>query len=352
MVQSCPATGGMRYGPGSSRVRHNDRGGSSSNTKWSREPEGSGQSLRDQPEDRAQVAKSFVGDRSSDRPEKAAVHSSVGRGRGSRRRISPAYIAAARRLSVCPAGDHPASHALLAASLPATPRDQPVAGRRRRQARQEKVQGLSDRLLPHRYRRSADGGRKALPVRGDRPPLKVRLCSAGRRRHGSFRLHFSQRAHPSRSIHNPHGPDRQRRAVLRPAVAQKRTNGALANAYVRQDLSRAGNRTSADQAEPSLDERPGRANEPNDQGGDRQTLSLREPRPVAPPPRRLPRRLQFRSTAQNPQGPHALRVHLQTMDNRAQTIQPQPAPANAGTKQLPRSAPFPSVRLALVCPQM
>src|SRR5277367_4418899 len=37
-------------------------------------------------------------------------------------------------------GDHPASHALLAASLPATPRDQPVAGRRRRQARQEKVQ--------------------------------------------------------------------------------------------------------------------------------------------------------------------------------------------------------------------
>ena len=95
---------------------------------------------------------------------------------------------------------------------------------------QEKVQGLSDRLLPHRYRRSADRGRKALPVRGDRPHLKVRLCSAGRRRHGSFRLHFSQRAHPSRSIQNPHGPDRQRRAVLRPAVAQKRANGAPAHA--------------------------------------------------------------------------------------------------------------------------
>ncbi len=44
--------------------------------------------------------------------------------------IPPAYIAAARRLSVCPAGDHPASHALLAASLPATPRDQPVAGKK------------------------------------------------------------------------------------------------------------------------------------------------------------------------------------------------------------------------------
>src|SRR5260370_29021994 len=29
--------------------------------------------------------------------------------------IPPAYIAAARRLSVCPAGDHPASHPLLAA---------------------------------------------------------------------------------------------------------------------------------------------------------------------------------------------------------------------------------------------
>ena len=86
----------------------------------------------------AKWKKSFVGDRSADRPERAAVDGSVGRGRGSRRRIPPAYPAAARRLSVCPAGDHPASDALLAASLPATPRDQPVAGRRRRQARQEK----------------------------------------------------------------------------------------------------------------------------------------------------------------------------------------------------------------------
>ena len=33
MVQSCPATGGMRYGPRSSRVRHDDRGGPSSDTK-------------------------------------------------------------------------------------------------------------------------------------------------------------------------------------------------------------------------------------------------------------------------------------------------------------------------------
>ncbi len=44
--------------------------------------------------------------------------------------------------------------------------------------------------------------------------------------------------------------------------------------------------------------------------------------------------LQLRQTAQDPQRPHALRVHLQGLDKRARTIHPQPAPANAGTKQL------------------
>jgi hypothetical protein len=80
--------------------------------------------------------------------------------------------------------------------------------------------------------------------------------------------------------------------------------------------------------------RPSRANEPNNQAGHCQTVPLREPRPVAPPPRRLPRRLQFRTPAQNPQGPHALRVHLQGVDNRAQTIQARASPSNAGPKQL------------------
>ena len=49
------------------------------------------------------------------------------------------------------------------------------------------------------------------------------------------------------------------------------------------------------QDQSSLDQRPGRTNEPHDQGRNRQTLSLRRSRPVAPPSRRLRRRLQFRT---------------------------------------------------------
>jgi plasmid stabilization system protein ParE len=43
----------------------------------SQEPEGAGQALRDQPEDRSQVAQSPFGRRSSDRPERTVVHSSA-----------------------------------------------------------------------------------------------------------------------------------------------------------------------------------------------------------------------------------------------------------------------------------
>ena len=47
-----------------------------------------------------------------------------------------------------------------------------------------------------------------------------------------------------------------------------------------------------------------------------------------------PYREQLRPKAQDPQRPYALRVRLQTMDNRTRTIQTEPAPANAGTKHL------------------
>ena len=55
------------------------------------------------------------------------------------------------------------------------PRHQPAAGDRRRQGRQEAVQALPDRLLPHRHRRGADRGRQAPSLRGHRPDLQVRL---------------------------------------------------------------------------------------------------------------------------------------------------------------------------------
>src|SRR6202050_3756597 len=69
----------------------------------------------------------------------------------------------------------------------------------------------------------------------------------------------------------------------------------------------------------------------------RRTLLLRDPRPVASPPAKLRRRLQLRQAAQNPQGPHPIRVYRQSLDFRASQIQNQPAPANAGTKHLVRN---------------
>src|SRR3954449_5163258 len=70
------------------------------------------------------------------------------------------------------------------------------------------------------------------------------------------------------------------------------------------------------------------------QGRNRQTLSLRRSRPVAPPSRRLRRRLQFRTPSEDPQRPHAIRVRLKMLDFRARPIQTQPTPSNAGTEQL------------------
>src|SRR3954462_6225284 len=50
---------GMRYGPGSSRKRHHDRGGPSRDTATSREREGSGQALRREPDDAPEVAQAI-----------------------------------------------------------------------------------------------------------------------------------------------------------------------------------------------------------------------------------------------------------------------------------------------------
>ena len=50
-----------------------------------------------------------------------------------------------------------------------------VCRRSRATRRQEEVQVLSDRLLPHRHRRGADRRRQALPLRRHRPHDQVRI---------------------------------------------------------------------------------------------------------------------------------------------------------------------------------
>src|SRR4029077_13623197 len=113
-----------------------------------------------------------------------------------------------------------------------------------------------------------------------------------------------------------------------------RPDGKIRDTYVRSALPREWHRTSADQDQASLDQWSGRAHEPHDQGSDRPTLPLRPTRSAQSPPRRLHQCLQLRAAAEDPQGSHALRIHLQIPDSPARTIQTQPAPENAGTKHL------------------
>ena len=70
------------------------------------------------------------------------------------------------------------------------------------------------------------------------------------------------------------------------------------------------------------------------QGGDCPALSLRQPRPAPPTPRSVPRRLQLHQAAQNLEGAHALRIHLQSLDKRTRSIQTQTYPAHLGTAHL------------------
>lgn len=93
-------------------------------------------------------------------------------------------------------------------------------------------------------------------------------------------------------------------------------------------------RASADQAQAPLDKWPGRADEPDDQGGNRQTLSLRQPRSAPQPHWRFRLGIQFRPTAQDPSRPHTTCIHLRRLDKRARKIQARSNQANAGTKHL------------------
>jgi hypothetical protein len=61
------------------------------------------------------------------------------------------------------------------ASLPAAPRDLPVAAGRRRSLRQAQIQALSDRLFSYRHRRSSYRAGQTLPACRRRSDVKVRL---------------------------------------------------------------------------------------------------------------------------------------------------------------------------------
>jgi hypothetical protein len=102
-----------------------------------------------------------------------------------------------------------------------------------------------------------------------------------------------------------------------PAAIRRWSDGALRDAHVRHALPRERDRAPAYQSEAPLDEWAGREDEPHDQGSHGPAIPLRQPSAARSPSRRLRQRLQLRTKAQDPEGPHTIRVHLQNLDKRA-----------------------------------
>lgn len=86
--------------------------------------------------------------------------------------------------------------------------------------------------------------------------------------------------------------DARRQGIWRPGhQGRDREKGDLPRSRLRTDLRPQRHRASLDQAQPPLDERPGRENEPHAQGSHRAPILLRQPRSTTGPPENLPRRL-------------------------------------------------------------
>ncbi len=143
-------------------------------------------------------------------------------------------------------------------------------------------------------------------------------------------------------------PEVLRHPVHIPSTLRGRPDGKIYDAHVRHALHRKRNRTSTHQNQTSLDQWSGRTHEPDNQGRDRQTLSLREPRPTRKAPHRLHQRLQLRPPPQDAERPHAFRIYLQNLDRRPKKIQAKSAPEILGTKHLERRARNSSSRSELI----
>src|ERR1700729_4309930 len=93
---------------------------------------------------------------------------------------------------------------------------------------------------------------------------------------------------------------RQRHPIRRPAKEPIRPNRHAPRPSFRSRLSGTWDRTSTDQAQSSLDQWTGRADEPDNQGRDRQAISLRISRSTRSASCQLRRRLQLRPATEDP----------------------------------------------------
>ena len=96
-------------------------------------------------------------------------------------------------------------------------------------------------------------------------------------------------------------------------------------------------RAPVDQALSPLDQRPGRANEPHDQGRHSQGLPLRRSAQPEGPCSGLRHRLQLRQALEGPEMANALSGHLRGLDESSRNLQNQSAPPHSGTTQLASS---------------
>ncbi len=85
-----------------------------------------------------------------------------------------------------------------------------------------------------------------------------------------------------------------------------------------------------------LEQWPGRAHEPDNQGRYRQTLPLRQPRSASQPPQRLYGSRQLCTPARDAKRANAIRVHPKNLDIRARSIHPKSDPPDAETERLAR----------------
>jgi hypothetical protein len=118
---------------------------------------GTEQELRPQSKDGREVEEARDRRGRTDGTEGAPLIRSKQGGRGARRGVPPAHAPAARRLPLCAPGDDPAPHPVFPSTLSPAPWHQPAAGGGGHEA-ENRLQGLSYWVLPHRYRRSLHRG--------------------------------------------------------------------------------------------------------------------------------------------------------------------------------------------------
>ena len=144
--------------------------------------------LRDESQDGRQAGEARRRRGPPDGPARAALLVARLRAGGDGAGLAPPCSPGARRLPLRPAGDDPASDALLAAPLPAPSRHRPPARRPRRRAGPSQARALPHRPPPHRPRLGGRGGRaeirglrgRALAPPRHRPHLEARRRAPGR----------------------------------------------------------------------------------------------------------------------------------------------------------------------------